>query len=68
MPTIAISVPDEVGEALSRQARALLLGRRQYIRSLLAAVAKADPEACAVAAYASARGPQADAPSKAPLP
>ena len=60
MPTIAVSVPDGVGDALSRQARVLLLGRRQYIRSLLAAVAKADPEARALAGYLPARMPQVE--------
>ena len=59
MPTIAVSVPDGVGDALSRQARVLLLGRRQYIRSRLA-VAKADPEARALAGYLPAGMPQVE--------
>ena len=40
MPTISVEVSDEVAEALTFQARALLLGRRHYIRAVLAAVAE----------------------------
>ena len=40
MPTITVEVPAEVADALSHQARALLLGRRAYIRAVLAAVAE----------------------------
>jgi hypothetical protein len=40
VPTITIDVPDEVAEALSFQAQALLLGRRHYVRAVLAAVAE----------------------------
>jgi hypothetical protein len=39
MPTLNIEVTDEVANALAFQARALLLGRRMYIRAVLAAVA-----------------------------
>jgi hypothetical protein len=39
MPTIAVQVPAPVADALSRQARSMLLGRRDYVRALLAAVA-----------------------------
>ncbi len=40
MPTLTIHVSDEVADSLGRQARALLLGRRAYIRAVLAAVAE----------------------------
>ena len=40
MPTITVEVPADVADALSYQARALLLGRRAYIRAVLAAVAE----------------------------
>jgi hypothetical protein len=39
LPTITTDVTPEVAEALSRQARALLLTRRMYVRAVLAAVA-----------------------------
>jgi hypothetical protein len=39
MPTLSIDVPDDVSRALSRQARALLLSQRRYVRAVLAAVA-----------------------------
>ena len=40
MPTLTVEVSSEVAEALTRQARALLLGRRAYVRAVLAAVAQ----------------------------
>ena len=40
MPTITVEVTPEVADALSRQARALLIGRRAYVRAILAAVAE----------------------------
>ena len=40
MPTLTVQVSDEVAEALTRQARALLLGRRAYVRAVLSAVAQ----------------------------
>ena len=39
MPTLSVEVSSEVAEALTRQARSLLLGRRAYVRAVLAAVA-----------------------------
>jgi hypothetical protein len=39
MASITVQVPDLVADALTRQARALLLGRRAYVRAVLAAVA-----------------------------
>lgn len=39
MITITVEVSDDVADALTRQARTLLLGRRAYVRALLAAVA-----------------------------
>lgn len=39
MPVVSVTVSPEVADALGRQARALQLGRRQYVRSLLAAAA-----------------------------
>lgn len=39
MPTISVEVTPEVADALSRQARALLLRRQAYVRAVLAAVA-----------------------------
>jgi hypothetical protein len=39
MPQLTVSVSQDVADALARQARALLLGRQQYVRSLLAAAA-----------------------------
>ena len=40
MPTITVEVTGEVADELTRQARTLLLGRRQYVRAVLAAVAE----------------------------
>jgi hypothetical protein len=37
--TITTTVPIEVAKTIDRQARALQLGRRQYVRALLCAVA-----------------------------
>lgn len=39
MPQVAFDLPQEVMDALDRQARALLLSRRVYLRALLASVA-----------------------------
>ncbi len=38
---LVIDLPDQVADALGREARRLLLRRRAYVRSLLAAVAAA---------------------------
>ena len=40
MVTISVEIPDGVADALASQARALLLGRRAYVRAVLAAVAE----------------------------
>ena len=40
MPQITIQISDEVADELTRQARSLLLGRRQYVRAVLAAIAE----------------------------
>ena len=45
MPVLAAEVPRPVAEAIDRQARSLLLGRRTYVRAILAAVA-ALPTGC----------------------
>jgi hypothetical protein len=39
VPIVTIEITDNVARVLDRQARALLLGRREYIRALLASVA-----------------------------
>ena len=39
MPEVRVFVPDVVTRVLDEQARTLLLGRRQYVRALLAAIA-----------------------------
>lgn len=39
VPQVTIQISQDVADALGRQARALQLGRRQYVRSLLAAAA-----------------------------
>jgi predicted transcriptional regulator len=39
MPSITLEIPSDVARALDRQARALLLSRRTYVRAVLAAVA-----------------------------
>lgn len=39
MPRLTIEVSDDVSHALTQQARRLLLGRRQYVRAVIAAVA-----------------------------
>jgi hypothetical protein len=39
MPQVTVQVSQDVADALGRQAHALQLGRRQYVRSLLAAAA-----------------------------
>ena len=44
MPRLQVYVPEEVAHILASQARSLLLGRQQYIRAILAAVAaRAEP-------------------------
>ena len=40
MPRLQDYVPDDVAQVLAGQARSLLLGRQQYIRAILAAVAE----------------------------
>ena len=40
MPTITVEVTPEVADALARQARALLIGRRAYVRAVLATIAE----------------------------
>lgn len=42
MPKLQVYVPDDVAQVLARQSRSLLLGRQQYIRAILAAVAEQD--------------------------
>ena len=44
---ITVDVPAEVAEALARRPRTLLIGRRAYVRAVLAAVAAQAPDACA---------------------
>jgi predicted transcriptional regulator len=39
MPSVTVEIPAEVVRALDRQARALLLSRRTYLRAVIAAVA-----------------------------
>jgi hypothetical protein len=39
MPSITLEIPADVVRALDRQARALLLSRRTYVRAVIAAVA-----------------------------
>ncbi len=39
MPRLQVHVPEDVAKLLARQAHSLLLGRGQYIRAILAAVA-----------------------------
>ena len=40
MPRLQIYVPEHVAHVLDEQARVLLLGRQQYIRAILCAVAQ----------------------------
>ena len=40
MPKLQVTVPEEVARVLSGQAHSLLLGRQQYIRAILCAVAQ----------------------------
>ena len=60
MPTITVEVPADVAEALSRQARALLLGRRAYVRAVLAAVAEQAKAGAAARPTAVAPNPASD--------
>ena len=39
MPQITVYVPEQVDKVIKEQARALSLGRGQYVRALLSAVA-----------------------------
>ena len=61
MPTLSIDVPDDVSRALTRQARALLLGRSTYVRAVLAAVA-AQAEREATSSGSTDDGKPAEAP------
>ena len=40
MPTLTISIDERTNQALEQQARSLLLGKRQFVRAILAAVAE----------------------------
>ena len=58
MPRLQVYVPEDVAHVLSDQARSLLLGRQQYIRAILAAVAEQAKRAGEV--KASAERPSGD--------